>query len=424
MGKETKIGLTVVGILLLVFGALLYRRLTTHDGSSTPTLEAVASQAKSSPLAKAIAPPVDPDHARTRSEGVIQAGWATPHSRAAHEVQASESTASDIPAEDVAVETPPLDRYAQSAEGLAADQGPSRSTRANPFRKPLQVASDEVEDAEPSRLVAVPPKPRQLEDAQQEEPVATTRSPIRRLGGQLPLDEPTAEPAASDDRYGSNVQEPQNANAEPRAVFDREPIADDAESSTDTDAIAPAVRSQFSSPAVEERPLSASTEPAPPEDGKYIVQPNDTLWAVSEKVYGNGRYFKAIAQHNRSQLPRPDRLTVGTVISVPPVSVLEQNYPALCPKQRKSALVKSRTMPASTRQRLSGDSYVVEEGDTLFDIARHELGKASRWAEIYDLNRETLGEDFDYLQPGTELVMPPKPATDAITRQRGTGVQR
>jgi nucleoid-associated protein YgaU len=53
-----------------------------------------------------------------------------------------------------------------------------------------------------------------------------------------------------------------------------------------------------------------------------------------------------------------------------------------------------------------GRIYVVEEGDTLFDIARYELGKASRWAEIYDLNRHQLGSDYNYIAPGTKLVLP------------------
>ncbi len=167
-------------------------------------------------------------------------------------------------------------------------------------------------------------------------------------------------------------------------------------------------------------------EPTPPADGKYTVQPNDNLWIISEKVYGSGRYFKALAEHNRPTLARADRLQVGSVISVPPVSMLEQNYPALCPKQRRSAVVKPRTVQASARGPAGGGNvYVVEEGDTLFDIARYELGRASRWAEIYDLNRETLGDDFDYLQPGTELVMPPKTQRgDAFTRQPDSGYQR
>ena len=36
------------------------------------------------------------------------------------------------------------------------------------------------------------------------------------------------------------------------------------------------------------------------------------------------------------------------------------------------------------------------EGDTLFNIARYELGKASRWVEIYEFNRDLLGKDFNY----------------------------
>ena len=43
---------------------------------------------------------------------------------------------------------------------------------------------------------------------------------------------------------------------------------------------------------------------------------------------------------------------------------------------------------------------------TLFDIARYELGKATRWAEIYQLNRDQIGADFNHLRPGTQLVLP------------------
>ena len=66
--------------------------------------------------------------------------------------------------------------------------------------------------------------------------------------------------------------------------------------------------------------------------------------------------------------------------------------------------------------------YVVEEGDTLFDIARYELGKASRWAEIYDLNRNQLGSDYDYLAPGTKLMLPDEQTNQAdnITARPGS----
>ncbi len=63
-------------------------------------------------------------------------------------------------------------------------------------------------------------------------------------------------------------------------------------------------------------------------------------------------------------------------------------------------------------------TYVVREDDTLFDIARRELGKSSRWVEIYELNRERLGEDFEYLTPGMEIALPAASKT-SYTAGRG-----
>ena len=61
----------------------------------------------------------------------------------------------------------------------------------------------------------------------------------------------------------------------------------------------------------------------------------------------------------------------------------------------------------------------MQEGDTLSSIARNELGKVSRWAEMYQLNREALGRDYDYLTPGMRLMLPPRKsqAGDRTTRR-------
>lgn len=55
----------------------------------------------------------------------------------------------------------------------------------------------------------------------------------------------------------------------------------------------------------------------------------------------------------------------------------------------------------------AGRTYVVREGETLFDIARQQLGKASRWVEIYQLNRDRLGERLEFFRPGLTLILPP-----------------
>ncbi|HEX4129149.1 MAG TPA: LysM peptidoglycan-binding domain-containing protein [Pirellulales bacterium] len=145
----------------------------------------------------------------------------------------------------------------------------------------------------------------------------------------------------------------------------------------------------------------------------YTIRPNDTFWRISEHAYGTGSYFKALEEHNRERSPYSDRLRVGDVVSTPPVNYLEEKYPDLCPKRRNVPPARSVMSNASLPGMnpglpgsATGRMYTVQQGDTLFDIARGQLGKASRWAEIYDLNRDRLGEDFDFLAPGTQLMMP------------------
>ena len=72
--------------------------------------------------------------------------------------------------------------------------------------------------------------------------------------------------------------------------------------------------------------------------------------------------------------------------------------------------------------------YVLPEGPA----APHEpfplggVNGMSRWAEIYELNRDVLGEDFDYLAPGTQLVLPggSRRENEAMTRQPSPGYRR
>jgi len=172
-------------------------------------------------------------------------------------------------------------------------------------------------------------------------------------------------------------------------------------------------------------------------DGTYRVQPNDNFWRISERLYGTGAYFKALAECNRDRIDRPNDLRVGQVIDAPDVAQLEQDFPDLCPKpEHRHVPQQGRASMVSHRQ--GGETYTVAEGDTLFRIARYELGDAKRWAEIYQLNRDLIGRDFNHLRPGTELLLPTSTDTlgsgfdssdrdssgDAVTRRPGATWQR
>ncbi|MGB9687857.1 hypothetical protein, partial [Thermogutta sp.] len=39
-------------------------------------------------------------------------------------------------------------------------------------------------------------------------------------------------------------------------------------------------------------------------------------------------------------------------------------------------------------------------------LPREQLGKASRWVEIYQLNRDRLGDKLEHFRPGITLLLP------------------
>ncbi len=176
-------------------------------------------------------------------------------------------------------------------------------------------------------------------------------------------------------------------------------------------------------------PLRPTVLPARRDDGKYEVQPNDNYWTISEKLYGTGAYFKALAHHNNNAGTEDDRLKPGELILAPPLAELEKSYPGLCPRasRREAQQSQSQSRVSAVGLRSSGRggrTYTVVEGDTLFNIARYELGKASRWAEIYDLNRDVLGKDFNYLTPGTPLTLPEGQKSDVIAQPPSDSYRR
>lgn len=66
----------------------------------------------------------------------------------------------------------------------------------------------------------------------------------------------------------------------------------------------------------EEAPAEAPPEPAPePAARTYTVEPGDTLWAISERFYGDGSKYQVIA--DASGIPNPDLIHPGQVLTIP-----------------------------------------------------------------------------------------------------------
>ncbi len=145
----------------------------------------------------------------------------------------------------------------------------------------------------------------------------------------------------------------------------------------------------------------------------YTTRKGDSLWTIAQAVYGDGRYFRALHQFNQEALSLSESIPVGTPLTVPKAEELQRDYPDLCPNQHKNdrshgSSGDSDAVRAPDRE-LDGRFYLTEDGDTLFEIARQRLGQASRYLEIYELNRFRIPGTANHLTPlggGIELLLP------------------
>lgn len=65
-------------------------------------------------------------------------------------------------------------------------------------------------------------------------------------------------------------------------------------------------------------PVDSTPTPATPGETTYVIQADDTLWAIAKKVYGRGSAWRTIYDANRDAIKDPDRPKAGTVLKVPP----------------------------------------------------------------------------------------------------------
>ena len=84
----------------------------------------------------------------------------------------------------------------------------------------------------------------------------------------------------------------------------------DAPPPPEPEAAAPAAVAE--EPAVEE---AAAAEPEPEAARTYTVESGDTLWAISERFYGDGNKYQIIA--DASGIANPDLIQPGQVLTIP-----------------------------------------------------------------------------------------------------------
>jgi nucleoid-associated protein YgaU len=150
----------------------------------------------------------------------------------------------------------------------------------------------------------------------------------------------------------------------------------------------------------------------------YVVSKGDTLAAIALKFYGSQEGNKRanvarIFDANRKLLKSPDELSIGQKLTIPPL-------PGSVPDKGKGSDVLSgkkfvKVESISSRHLLANNYrqerpeqvswHVVQQGDSLWQIAAEQLGDGSRYGEIAKLNAGTL-DGADNLFVGMRLKIP------------------
>nr|NIL99070.1 LysM peptidoglycan-binding domain-containing protein [Planctomycetales bacterium]NIM10179.1 LysM peptidoglycan-binding domain-containing protein [Planctomycetales bacterium]NIN09605.1 LysM peptidoglycan-binding domain-containing protein [Planctomycetales bacterium]NIN78726.1 LysM peptidoglycan-binding domain-containing protein [Planctomycetales bacterium]NIO35903.1 LysM peptidoglycan-binding domain-containing protein [Planctomycetales bacterium] len=377
--RETKIGLLIICALLVVFAYGVVRRVRQPAiaDADVPVMQDASN------------PAADP------AEPVQVASVEDPHPPAGDRYASQDGHAA---------EEPHRNSYYQQAKHGATSELPADRYAFMPAHRP------DSAEPEPSIAAQVPSDQAELEDA-----LAAEEEQVQAGAGEQPpaklqlgdLDSAAPEPQQvqasllHEDETTAAQQPPAFAASQQAApVFQNDPApryADTvaAQQQDATGYESPRGGSAYSPPHDYHPSLQqsvAQNRPAPfaeltqvrqaagdyrqrSPEGTYRVMPNDNFWTIAEKLYGSGNYFKALKHYNRQRYPVAEQLAVGDEVLAPSKAELLKLYPDLCPKDRKRAT----TFGVRTRPPTDGQVYIVQEGDTLFDIARYELGDPSRW---------------------------------------------
>jgi nucleoid-associated protein YgaU len=110
----------------------------------------------------------------------------------------------------------------------------------------------------------------------------------------------------------------------------------------------------------------------------YITKKGDTLRSIAHDFYGNRNLWPLIYNANQETIgPDPNLLTAGLSLIIP-----------------------------SNEGGSFSRPYTVKSGDNLSDIALKFYRDSNRWPEIYDANKQIIGDDPDIIQPGMRLSIP------------------
>ncbi|OGM05339.1 hypothetical protein A2715_05700 [Candidatus Woesebacteria bacterium RIFCSPHIGHO2_01_FULL_39_32] len=121
---------------------------------------------------------------------------------------------------------------------------------------------------------------------------------------------------------------------------------------------------------------------------QHTVAKGETLWVIAEKYYKSGYNWVDIAKENN--LENPGIINEGQKLNIPSVEF-------------KLATVVDSPKSLSEAEAISGGSYTVKQGDSLWKIAVRAYGDGYRWS---DIAKENNLLNPALIHPGNSFKLP------------------
>lgn len=139
---------------------------------------------------------------------------------------------------------------------------------------------------------------------------------------------------------------------------------------------------------------AAPTEAPKNESGTYVVKKGDTLWSIAEGRTGSGYNFTDIAKANK--LKNANAIEVGQKLMIPDMKPMKKTV-----VEQKGDLNGAGAMTGKIS--ITGDSYTVVAGDTLWSISLRAYGTGYKWAQIAKANGL---RNANVIEKGQKLKLP------------------
>jgi nucleoid-associated protein YgaU len=128
----------------------------------------------------------------------------------------------------------------------------------------------------------------------------------------------------------------------------------------------------------------------------HKVKPNDSLFAIARKYYGDEAKWYKIYEVNRDNMSGPNALYIGQELVIPEITLAKKVTLSIeTPIMKKQ----DNEVPIKTTE------HTVVSGDTLYHLARKYYDDSTMWQKIYEANEGTI-ENESFLAEGQILVIP------------------